>query len=361
MDINGMGPDRSSDRDPMDTYSQTVMRVAEIVTPHVAAIEVRNGPAVGSWLAAGPRWCSPRTAIMLTNAHVVAGATAGSAAFADGEVTEIEIVGADLLSDLAVIRGLSNTPPPAELGDAESLRVGQLVIAVGNPLGLAGSVTAGVVSGLGRSIPTRSRRGRHVIEDVIRTDAALNPGNSGGALADSQGRVVGINTAVAGTGLGLAVPINTTTRRIISALMSGGRVRRAYLGLVSTPVRLPAHMASSGSGMRCELLRSYPAPPPSRRDQARRPCSGRRSPPCLKCGKPPEAALCRRHRRSFSDDRPEVRCVGGCHSPARGNGRNALDRGRRVHRRGCFREAGAFSNCRSTQPWRSGQIRSPRR
>ncbi|MET1152992.1 trypsin-like peptidase domain-containing protein [Arthrobacter sp.] len=243
MDTNGMGPDRSSDHDPMDTYSQTVMRVAEIVTPHVAAIEVRNGRGSRVLVGSGSAVVFTRDGFMLTNAHVVAGAKAGSAAFADGEVAEIEIIGADLLSDLAVIRGLSNTPPPVELGDAESLRVGQLVVAVGNPLGLAGSVTAGVVSGLGRSIPTRTGRGRHVIEDVIQTDATLNPGNSGGALADSQGRVVGINTAVAGTGLGLAVPINATTRRIISALMSAGRVRRAYLGLVSTPVRLPAHMA----------------------------------------------------------------------------------------------------------------------
>ncbi|HXE52485.1 MAG TPA: trypsin-like peptidase domain-containing protein, partial [Tepidisphaeraceae bacterium] len=197
MNINGMGPDRS--HDPMDTYSQTVMRVADIVTPHVAAIYVRNGPGNRTLVGSGSAVVFTEDGFMLTNAHVIAGAKAGSAAFADGEVTEIEIVGADLLSDLAVIRGLSNTPPPAELGDAETLRVGQLVIAVGNPLGLAGSVTAGVVSGLGRSIPTRSRRGRHVIEDVIQTDAALNPGNSGGALADSQGRVVGINTAVAGT------------------------------------------------------------------------------------------------------------------------------------------------------------------
>src|SRR5207247_8503288 len=115
---------------------------------------------------------------------------------------------------------------------------GQLVIAVGNPLGLSGSVTAGVVSGLGRSIPVWSGRHRRVIEDVIQTDASLNPGNSGGALADTRGRIVGINTAVAGLGLGLAVPINSTTMRIVAALLAEGRVRRAYLGLVSTPTPL---------------------------------------------------------------------------------------------------------------------------
>ncbi|NKX50255.1 PDZ domain-containing protein [Arthrobacter deserti] len=176
---------------------------------------------------------------LLTNAHVVDGASSGRAAFADGTRMEVDIVGADPLSDLAVIRGRMPTPAPATLGDAETPKVGQLVIAVGNPLGLAGPVTAGVVSGLGRSIPTSLGRTRRVIEDVIQTDAALNPGSSGGALADARGRIVGINTAVAGAGLGLAVPINATTRRIISALLADGRVRRAYLGLVSTPVPLP--------------------------------------------------------------------------------------------------------------------------
>jgi S1-C subfamily serine protease len=146
------------------------------------------------------------------------------------------VVGADPLSDLAVLRANGATPEPAELGEADRLVVGQLVVAVGNPLGLAGSVTAGVVSALGRSLPARGR----VIEDVIQTDAALNPGNSGGALADADARVVGINTAVAGVGLGLAVPVNNTTRRIISALMADGRVRRAYLGLAMVPGPVPA-------------------------------------------------------------------------------------------------------------------------
>jgi S1-C subfamily serine protease len=163
--------------------------------------------------------------------------------FGDGTETPVEVVGTDPLSDLAVVRATGGAPEPAVLGDAAALRVGQLVVAVGNPLGLAGSVTAGVVSGLGRSLPTRDGRTARVVEDVIQTDAALNPGNSGGALADSASRVVGINTAVAGWGLGLAVPVNDTTRRIMATLVRDGRVRRAYLGLVSSPAPLPAPLA----------------------------------------------------------------------------------------------------------------------
>ena len=231
--------------DVMDAYSRTVIGVAEEVGPHVAAVEMmRTGRSGPVRLGAGSAVVFTKDGFMLTNAHVVAGASSGRATFADGTGTDLEIRGADALSDLAVVRGFSHMQAPARLGDAEGLRVGQLVIAVGNPLGLAGSVTTGVVSGLGRSIPTALGRARRVIEDVIQTDAALNPGNSGGALADARGRVVGINTAVAGAGLGLAVPINATTRRIISALMSDGRVRRAYLGLVGSPIALNETLAS---------------------------------------------------------------------------------------------------------------------
>ena len=234
-------PTEQDDEAALDAYSQIVIRVADSVTPHVAAIEMtsarRNGQLrVGS----GSAVVFTGDGYMLTNAHVVAGIQSGRAVFANGKQTDVELVGADPLSDLAVVRGLKPTPPPAILGNADSLRVGQLVIAVGNPLGLAGSVTAGVVSGLGRSIPVRAGEHRRVIEDVIQTDAALNPGNSGGALADTRGRIVGINTAIAGLGLGLAVPINRTTQRIIASLLKDGRVRRAYLGLVSTPIPLDA-------------------------------------------------------------------------------------------------------------------------
>ena len=225
----------------LDSYSETVIRVARTVTPHVAAIEMTGNRRNGRFrVGAGSAVLFTEDGYLLTNAHVVAGTQKGRAVFADGSGTDLEVVGADPLSDLAVVRGRAPRVAPAEFGDAESLHVGQLVIAVGNPLGLSGSVTAGVVSGLGRAIPVWAGRNRRVIEDVIQTDAALNAGSSGGALADSRSRIVGINTAVAGAGLGLAVPINSTSRRIISALLSDGRVRRAYLGVVSTPIRLGA-------------------------------------------------------------------------------------------------------------------------
>jgi S1-C subfamily serine protease len=218
-----------------------VAGVAAHLTGKVASLRVpqsrsggpgsrRGGESLGSGVV------FTNDGFLLTNAHVVGKAQSGTASFADGTSAPFTVVGADPLSDLAVLRASGATPPPAELGEADQLVVGQLVVAVGNPLGLAGSVTAGVVSALGRSLPTPGGR---LVEDVIQTDAALNPGNSGGALADSQARVVGINTAVAGVGLGMAVPVNATTRRIISTLMRDGKVRRAYLGLVSMPGPLP--------------------------------------------------------------------------------------------------------------------------
>ena len=181
---------------------------------------------------------------MLTSAHVVASGTAGvRASFVDGSEVGVEVIGTDPLSDLAVLRAEGTNFASAVLGDAENLRVGQLVVAIGNPHGFAGSVTAGVVSARGRSLPVRSRAAGRIVENVIQTDAALNPGNSGGALADGHGHVVGINTAVAGIGLGLAVPINETTRKIIGALMSEGRFRRAYLGIAGGPRPLPPRLA----------------------------------------------------------------------------------------------------------------------
>jgi S1-C subfamily serine protease len=181
---------------------------------------------------------------LVTSAHVVASGRGGQAALIDGREFEFEVVGRDALSDLAVIRGRARDLPAAPLGDADQLRVGQLVVAIGNPLGFAGTVTTGVVSAVGRSLPARSGAATRVIDNVIQTDAALNPGNSGGALADSRGRVIGINSAVAGIGLGLAVPINATTRRILGALMSEGRFRRAYLGVVGGHRALPPRLTS---------------------------------------------------------------------------------------------------------------------
>jgi S1-C subfamily serine protease len=222
---------------PLDAYSQIVTGVAGRLTPKVASLRVpHRGSRGGMGESLGSAVVFTGDGFLLTNAHVVGQADSGTAAFSDGTSIPFRVVGADPLSDLAVLRANGETPAPAELGEADRLVVGQLVVAVGNPLGLAGSVTAGVVSALGRSLPARGR----VIEDVIQTDAALNPGNSGGALADADARVVGINTAVAGVGLGLAVPVNDTTRRIISALMADGRVRRAYLGLAMMPGPVPA-------------------------------------------------------------------------------------------------------------------------
>src|SRR5437763_1189510 len=224
----------------LDAYSQIVTGVAAQLTPKVASLRVPRRSSGGGSESLGSAVVFTGDGFLLTNAHVVGSAQSGTASFADGSTVPFTVVGADPLSDLAVLRSAGDTPPPAELGEADQLQVGQLVVAVGNPLGLAGSVTAGVVSALGRSLPTQSGAGARIIEDVIQTDAALNPGNSGGALADSGSRVVGINTAVAGVGVGLAVPINVTSRRIISTLMHDGRVKRAYLGLVMVPAPLPA-------------------------------------------------------------------------------------------------------------------------
>jgi len=221
-----------TDIEPLDAYSRIVAGVAEQLTPKVASLRVPRRGSGGRGESLGSAVVFTADGFLLTNAHVVGHASGGTAAFWDGTTAPFTVVGADPLSDLAVVRASGDTPDPAVLGEADNLVVGQLVVAVGNPLGLAGSVTAGVVSALGRSMPAGQQR---IIEDVIQTDAALNPGNSGGALADSHARVVGINTAVAGVGLGLAVPINDTTRRIVSALMHDGRVRRAYLGIAVAP------------------------------------------------------------------------------------------------------------------------------
>jgi S1-C subfamily serine protease len=226
---------------PLDAYSRIVAGVAAELTPKVASLRVTQGTRrAGESLGSAVVYTGD--GFLLTNAHVVGQASGGTALFSDGTSSPFTVVGADPLSDLAVVRAGATTPEPTVLGEAEDLVVGQLVVAVGSPLGLAGSVTAGVVSALGRSLPTRSGSAVRLIEDVIQTDASLNPGNSGGALADSRARVVGINTAVAGIGLGLAVPINSTTRKIISALMQYGRVKRAYLGIVSAPTPLPASL-----------------------------------------------------------------------------------------------------------------------
>ena len=236
--------DEVDDSAVLDAYSAAVSAVAEALIPSVASLRVSR--QVGGWTGGGSGSAVAFTpdGYLVTSAHVVAGTDRGTAAFIDGTERDFRVVGRDALSDLAVVRADGDTPA-ARLGDAGRLKVGQLVVAIGNPLGFGGSVTAGVVSALGRSLGTRDGRATRLVENVIQTDAALNPGNSGGALADSRGRVVGINTAVAGIGLGLAVPIDATTRPILAALMRDGRVRRAYLGVVGGTRPLPAALAAS--------------------------------------------------------------------------------------------------------------------
>jgi S1-C subfamily serine protease len=238
-------PVEVSDEEALDAYSQAVTTVAERLSPSVANLRVSRRVRGGRRLdGGGSAVVITPDGFMLTSAHVVARTDGhGVASFLDGRELEFEVVGSDPLSDLAVLRADGRDLIPAELGDAERLRVGQLVVAIGNPHGFTGSVTAGVVSALGRSLPTRSGANVRVVDNVIQTDAALNPGNSGGALADGRGRVVGINTAVAGVGLGLAVPINAATRRIVASLMTEGRFRRAYLGIAGGPRPLPPRLA----------------------------------------------------------------------------------------------------------------------
>ena len=238
-------PGEVSEEEALDAYSLAVTTVAERLSPSVANLRVSRRVRGGRILdGGGSGVVITPDGFTLTSAHVVARTEGkGRASFVDGRELEFEVVGSDPLSDLAVLRVDARDLVPAELGDAERLRVGQLVVAIGNPHGFTGSVTAGVVSALGRSLPTRSGANVRVVDNVIQTDAALNPGNSGGALADGRGRVVGINTAVAGVGLGLAVPINAATRRIVGALMAEGRFRRAYLGIAGGPRPLPPRLA----------------------------------------------------------------------------------------------------------------------
>ena len=233
-------PSPEADAEALDAYSRAVAGVAERLAPSVASLRVTRRTHGGRVPAgAGSAVVLTGDGFMLTSAHVVAAGRRGRATFVDGREVPFAVVGSDPLTDLALLRAEASELSAAELGDAEALRVGQLVVAIGNPNGFAGSVTAGVVSALGRSLPARHGAAARMIDNVIQTDAALNPGNSGGALADSRGWVVGINTAVAGVGLGLAVPIDSATRRVIGALMSEGRVRRAHLGIAGGPRPLP--------------------------------------------------------------------------------------------------------------------------
>src|SRR5918999_271400 len=230
------------EKDALDAYSRAVREVTERLEPAVISVGLQNGRGGGSGVVLGAEDGSSATATAVTNAHVVrglrrAGGQRGRSGgievtLSGGSPVPAEVLGEDPPSDLAVVRFAPEEEPPiATLGDAGNLVVGQLVVAIGNPLGFQRSVTAGVVSALGRSI--RGESGR-LIENVIQTDAAINPGNSGGPLADASARVVGINTAIIGgaQGIGFAVPVSGAFRRVVFTLVTEGRVRRAYLGVV---------------------------------------------------------------------------------------------------------------------------------
>jgi serine protease Do len=263
LQVTGETTPADAEAEALDAYSRIVTRVAEVIAPSVANLRlVRRGRVAGG----GSGVVVTADGFLVTSAHVVEGtATRVRGTFTDGRELGLRVIGADPLSDLAVLRADEPGLTPAELGDAATLRVGQLVVAVGNPHGFAGSVTAGVVSALGRSLPVSDGGAQRVIDDVIQTDAALNPGNSGGALVDGRGRVVGVNTAVAGVGLGLAVPVNATTRRVVAELMRDGRVRRAWIGVAVGARPLPPRVrALVGRDRAVEVVEVMPDSPAQR-------------------------------------------------------------------------------------------------
>ena len=268
--LPGSPEDGAAEDEALDAYSRVVTTVAERLSPSVANLQVwRRVGGRGRVEGGGSAVAITPDGFLLTSAHVVAGTDRGIATLTDGRELDIRIVGTDPLSDLAVVRAAGSDLTAATLGDATRLRVGQLVVAIGNPLGFSGSVTAGVVSAVGRSLPTRAGSVTRLVENVIQTDAALHPGNSGGALADAGAQLVGINTAVVGPGmgqgLGLAVPINPATRRIVAALIKEGRVRRAYVGIAGGPRPLPPRPAKELGRVRgVEIVEVVPGSPASR-------------------------------------------------------------------------------------------------
>ncbi|HUO49145.1 MAG TPA: trypsin-like peptidase domain-containing protein [Acidimicrobiales bacterium] len=268
-DLTASEPVTGAVADPLDAYSRAVVSVVERLGGSVASLRVETGGPAGRPVGSGSAVVISGDGLLLTSAHVVERGGDGTATFADGTEARFELVGADRLSDLAVVRASGSGYTPARLGDADALRVGQLVVAIGNPFGMAGSVSAGVVSALGRSLLASSGRTSRVVDDVIQTDAALHPGNSGGALATAGAEVVGINTAVVGPGigqgLGMAVPVNTTTRAIVGALAAGRQVRRPYLGLGGGTRPLPPPVAAAvGRRRGVEVLSVMTASPAQR-------------------------------------------------------------------------------------------------
>jgi S1-C subfamily serine protease len=236
-------PDIEEGAEILDAYSQAVTNVVSKVGPAVVHIRIkRKAPAQPGTAPYAPEGSGSGVIIapdgyVLTNSHVVEGTSAVEVSLSDGTSYSTELIGQDSATDLAVLRVPGSGLPIAHLGDSDKLRVGQLAIAVGNPLGFQSTVTTGVISAMGRSL--RSRSGR-LIENIIQTDAALNPGSSGGPLVDSRGLVVGINTAIIqfAQGICFAIPVNTV-RWVVSLLIREGKVTRGYLGIAGQSVPLP--------------------------------------------------------------------------------------------------------------------------
>ena len=237
-------PARSNDAALLDAYSRAVVAAAEAISPAVVKIDVqrkvRTPQGVREGNGSGSGFIFTPDGLILTNSHVAGGAAKLLVTFNDGVTTDADLIGDDPHTDLALIRVSGGRLPVVQLGSSRGLRVGQLAIAIGNPYGFECTVTAGVVSALGRSL--RSQSGR-LIDDVIQTDAALNPGNSGGPLVDSRGEVIGVNTAIiaAAQGICFATAVDTT-KIVVAQLLRHGRVRRGYIGVAGQNTALPRRL-----------------------------------------------------------------------------------------------------------------------